>query len=153
VGVEIRESDTPGGQGESLKKFKEGFVENPDKAGEYIPIDEAKRAMAENKEFQASQEKERKIEEISEGLIQELTSFFNLNKEKLQTLEISDIETIRQDAESRPLISRFVLTEEGDYNQLVETLKDSSTVNQFVEKLRDGIGSQVRERIEASIGS
>ena len=109
--------------------------------------------MAENSDFQAAQEKERKIEEVSEKLIQDLTSFFNANKDKLQTLELSDLETIKQEAEVRPLISKFVLTEEESYNQLIEALKDSSAADQFVEKLRDRIGSQVRGRIEASIGS
>ena len=91
VGVEIRESDTPGGQGESLKKFNEGLVTNPDKPGEYITIEEAQEKMDNSKEFQAAQEREKKIEEISKELTLELTNFYNNNKEKLQTLEIEDI--------------------------------------------------------------
>lgn len=153
VGVEIRESDTPGGQGQSLKKFNEGLVTNPDKPGEYITIEEAQEKMDNSKEFQAAQERQKKIEEISKELLQELINFYEDNKEKLQTLEIEDIDSIKEKANSSPLVRKYLLSSENDFSQLIGILKDSHTVEQFISELRDKLGDSVKERIEESVDS
>lgn len=148
----LRESETPNGQGAAFKEYNQTqMIENPDNPDEKMNIDEAILKMESDKEFQAIQEKEKRIEEITKKLIQELIIFFNDNKKKLQTLEVEDIDLIKEKANNSPLINKYLLSSENDFSQFIGALKDSITSDQFILKLIDKLGNVVKKRIKDSI--
>jgi len=151
VGVKLRESETPGGQGASMKEFNEGLVENPDNPNEVIALEEAQKIITENDKFKEMIEAEKEKEEIIEKLIQELKDYYRQNKNKVPVINSETMESVQESLEGWDLLQKHVLATDGLDVGLIQALHESNDENEFVNKLKDSIGKRVRQNIEDSL--